>query len=62
MPKNEDTKSAQREQPPPMARPRPERLVEGEVRPERPVESGRTDRRADEAGIEIDHAGERPAD
>ena len=43
-----------------MARPRPERLVEGEVRPERPVDSGRTENTADQEGIEIDNAIERP--
>ncbi len=45
-----------------MARPRPERLVKGQTRPERPVESGRTENTADQEGIEIDHADERPAD
>jgi hypothetical protein len=43
------------EKPQPMARPRPERLVEGEVRPERPVDSD-----AELDGIEIDNAIERP--
>ena len=46
--------------PEPMARPRPERLVEGEVRPERPVNSGRTEDTPDQEGIEIDNAIERP--
>jgi hypothetical protein len=50
------------EKPAPMARPRPERLVKGETRPERPVDSGRTENTADNEGIEIDHAAERPAD
>lgn len=53
---------SEQRKPPPMARPRPERLVSGEVRPERPVNSGRTENTADQAGIEIDHASERPAD
>lgn len=35
---------------------------DGEVKPERPVNSGRSERRADRAGIEIDHAKERPQD
>lgn len=35
---------------------------DGEVRPERPVNSGRTEDTADQAGIEIDHEKERPAD
>jgi hypothetical protein len=35
---------------------------DGEVRPERPVESGRTEHTADQTGIEIDHADEPPAD
>jgi hypothetical protein len=43
-----------------MVRPRPERLVQGETRPERPVESGRTEDVADLEGIEIDNAIERP--
>ena len=34
----------------------------GEVRPERPVNSGRSEGTADQAGIEIDHKAERPAD
>jgi hypothetical protein len=46
--------------PKPMARPRPQRLVQGEVRPERPVNSGRTEDTADQEGIEIDNAIERP--
>jgi hypothetical protein len=50
------------EKPAPMARPRPERLVKGETQPERPVNSGRTENTADQEGIEIDHADERPAD
>jgi hypothetical protein len=43
------------EKPEPMARPRPKRLVQGEVRPERPVDSD-----TDLEGIEIDNAIERP--
>jgi hypothetical protein len=43
------------QKPAPMARPRPERLVKGEVRPERPVDPD-----ADLDGIEIDNAIERP--
>lgn len=35
---------------------------DGEVRPERPVPSGRTEGTAEEAGIEVDHEKERPAD
>lgn len=35
---------------------------DGEVRPERPVNSGRSEGTADQAGIEIDHESERPAD
>jgi len=50
------------EKPAPMARPRPERLVKGRTAPERPVDSGRTEDTADQEGIEIDHATERPAD
>ena len=50
------------EKPVPMARPRPERLVKGRTAPERPVDSGRTEDTADQEGIEIDHATERPAD
>ena len=50
------------QKPPPMARPRPERLVSGKTEPERPVDSGRTENIADQEGIEIDHADERPAD
>jgi hypothetical protein len=46
--------------PMPMARPRPERLVQGEAQPERPVDSGRTEDTADLEGIEIDNAIERP--
>jgi hypothetical protein len=34
---------------------------DGEVRPERPVNSGRTENTADQTGIEIDHAAERPS-
>ena len=49
-----------KEKPPPMARPRPERLVQGETRPERLVDSGRTENTADQEGIEIDNAIERP--
>jgi hypothetical protein len=45
-----------------MARPRPERLVKGRTEPERPVESGRTENTADNDGIEIDNAIERPQD
>lgn len=45
--------------PEPMARPRPERLKEGVVAPERP--SPATPREGDDLqGIEIDHARERP--
>jgi hypothetical protein len=50
------------EKPAPMARPRPERLVKGKTQPERPVDSGRTENTADQEGIEIDHAADRPAD
>jgi hypothetical protein len=50
------------ERPAPMARPRPERLVKGVTRPERPVDSDRTEDTADQEGIEIDHADGRPAD
>ena len=50
------------EKPQPMARPRPERLVKGVTRPERPVDSDRTEDTADQEGIEIDHADRRPAD
>ena len=35
---------------------------DGEVRPERPVNSRRTEDTVDQAGIEIDHESERPAD
>ncbi len=35
---------------------------DGEVRPERPVNSGRSEGTADQAGIEIDHEADRPAD
>lgn len=48
--------------PPPLARPRPKRLVEGDARAERPVNSGRIEPTADRRGIEIDHESERPAD
>ncbi len=33
---------------------------DGRARPERPVNSGRSEGTADQAGIEIDHAAERP--
>jgi len=48
------------EEPAPMAQPRPERLVKGRTEPERPVDSGRTENTADQEGIEIDNAIERP--
>jgi hypothetical protein len=45
--------------PPPMARPRPERLKPGVVEPERPTPAD--PREGDDLqGIEIDHARERP--
>ncbi len=47
------------QQPPPMARPRPERLRKGEVRPER-VTPRRPREGDDQRGIEIDHERERP--
>jgi hypothetical protein len=54
--------TSKQKKPAPMARPRPDRLVKGRTEPERPVESGRTEDVADQEGIEIDHADERPAD
>lgn len=58
MAKNEQGK--QRERPAPMARPRPDLLRPGVVRPDRGESEAVKPGRENEAGIEIDNAYERP--